>query len=63
MIHVDTKQLGLLERIGNRITGDRGKGCRPEASYGKAHLAFDDVTILAYVELLPHVQMATTVAC
>ena len=61
MIHVDTKQLARFERVGHRITGDRRKGCSPGAGYEKAHVAVDDATRLAYVEVLPDEQKATTV--
>jgi hypothetical protein len=53
MIHVDTKQLARFERIGHRITGDRRQGCSRGAGYEKVHVAIDDATRLAYVEVLP----------
>ena len=61
MIHVDTKQLARFERIGHRMTGDRRLGSSPGAGYEKAHVAVDDATWLAYVEVLPDEQKATTV--
>ncbi|WP_255476182.1 DDE-type integrase/transposase/recombinase [Cyanobium sp. BSA11S] len=61
MIHVDTKQLARFERIGHRITGDRRQGCSPGAGYEKVHVAIDDATRLAYVEVLTGEQRATTV--
>jgi hypothetical protein len=61
MIHVDTKQLARFERIGHRITGDRRLGSSPGAGYEKAHVAVDDATRLAYVEVLPDEQNPTTV--
>jgi len=61
MIHVDTKQLARFERVGHRITGDRRLGSSPGAGYEKAHVAVDDATRLAYVEVLPDEQKATTV--
>jgi hypothetical protein len=61
MIHVDTKQLARFERVGHRITGDCRKGCSPGAGYEKAHMAVGDATRLAYVEVLPDEQKATTV--
>jgi transposase InsO family protein len=61
MIHVDTKQLARFERDGHRITGDRRQGCSRGAGYGKVHVAIDDATRLAYVEVLPDEQKATTV--
>jgi transposase InsO family protein len=61
MIHVDTKQLARFERIGHRITGDRRLGSSRGAGYEKAHVAIDDATRLAYVEVLPDEKQATTV--
>nr|WP_245552562.1 IS481 family transposase [Cyanobium gracile] len=62
MIHVDTKQLARFERVGHRITGDRRQGCSRGAGYEKVHVAIDDATRLAYVEVLPDEQKATTVS-
>ena len=53
MIHVDTKQLVRFERVGHRITGDRRLGSSRGTGYEKAHVAIDDATRLAYVEVLP----------
>ena len=61
MIHVDTKQLARFQRVGHRITGDRRQGCSRGAGYEKVHVAVDDATRLAYVEVLPDEQKATTV--
>jgi hypothetical protein len=61
MIHVDTKQLARFEQVGHRIRGDRRLGSSPGAGYEKAHVAVDDATRLAYVEVLPDEQQATTV--
>ena len=60
MIHVDTKQLARFERVGHRITGDRRHGCSRGAGYEK-HVAIDDATRLAYVEVLADELRATTV--
>jgi transposase InsO family protein len=61
MIHVATKQLARFERVGHRITGDRRLGSSRGAGYEKAHVAIDDATRLAYVEVLPDEKQATTV--
>jgi hypothetical protein len=61
MIHVDTKQLARFERVGHRITGDRRQGSSRGAGYEKVHVAIDDATRLAYVEVLADEQKATTV--
>ena len=63
MINVDTKQLARFERIGHRMSGDRRLGSSPGAGYENAHVAVDDATRLAYVEVLPDEQQATTVGC
>ena len=61
MIHVDTKQLDRFVRVGHRITGHRRQGCSRCAGYEKVHVAIDDATRLAYVEVVPDEQKATTV--
>ena len=61
MIHIDTKQLARFERVGHRITGDRRQGSSRGAGYEKAHVAIDDATRLAYVEVLPGENQAATV--
>jgi transposase len=61
MIHVDTKQLARFRKVGHRITGDRRLGSSRGAGYEKAHVAVDDATRLAYVEVLPDEKKATTV--
>jgi transposase InsO family protein len=68
MIHVDTEpqaspkelQLARFERVGHRITGDRRQGCSRGVGYEKVHVAIDDATGLAYVEVLADEQRATT---
>jgi len=61
MIHVDTKQLARFERVGYRISGDHRQGCFRGAGYEKVHMAMDGATRLAYVEVVPDEQKATTV--
>jgi len=61
MIYVDTKHFARFERVEHRITGNRRLGSSPGAGYEKAHLAVDEATRLAYVEVLPDEQKATTV--
>jgi len=60
MIHVDTKQLGLFERVGHQVAGDRRLGSSRGTGFEKAHAAIDDDTRMAYVEVLPDDQRATT---
>jgi len=50
-----------FERVGHRITGDRRQGTSRGAGYEKVHVAIDDATRLAYVEVLSDEQMGTTV--
>jgi transposase InsO family protein len=61
MIHFDTKQLARFERVGHRITGDRRQGSSRGAGYEKVHVAIDDSTRLANVEVLADEQKATTI--
>ena len=51
LIHIDTKKLGRIERVGHRITGDRRDRTRG-AGWEFAHVAIDDYSRLAYVEVL-----------
>ena len=67
LIHVDVKKLGRIVRVGHRITGAVGK--RQAGYHAKTqrrgwefvHVAIDDATRLAYVELLDDEQAATAV--
>jgi transposase InsO family protein len=52
LIHLDTRKLGRIERIGHRITGDRSRRSRG-AGWELAHVAIDDASRLAYAEVLP----------
>lgn len=61
MIHVDTRQLARFRKVGHRITGDRRLGCSRGAGCEKVHVAVDDATRLAYVEVLPDEKKGTTV--
>lgn len=52
LLHLDTKKLGRIGAIGHRITGraqDRVRG----VGWEHVHVAIDDRSRLAYVELLP----------
>ena len=52
LLHLDTKKLARIQRPGHRIHGDRSK-----RAYGvgweNAHVAIDDHSRVAYVEVLP----------
>jgi transposase InsO family protein len=52
LIHLDTKKLARIERVGHRIHGDRSKRVYG-AGWEFLHVCVDDATRLAYVEVLP----------
>jgi transposase InsO family protein len=53
LLHVDIKKLGMIGRVGHRITGNKGPGMRTRgAGWEFVHVAVDDATRLAYVEVL-----------
>jgi transposase InsO family protein len=52
LVHVDTKKLGRIRGIGHRIHGDRARRSRG-AGWEFAHVAIDDYSRLAYLEVLP----------
>jgi transposase InsO family protein len=52
LVHFDTKKLARFRRIGHRITGDRR--CQSDgAGWEFVHVAVDDASRLAFVEVLP----------
>lgn len=53
LIHIDIKKLGRFHRPGHRVTGSRTKGSSRGAGWDFVHVAVDDATRLAYVEVLP----------
>ncbi len=59
LIHLDIKKLGRIERIGHRITGDRRNRSRG-AGWEYVHVAIDDASRLAYIEVLANEQADTT---
>ncbi len=52
LIHLDTKKLGRIVRIGHRMTGDP-RDTVDGAGWEFAHVAIDDCSRFTYVELLP----------
>jgi Integrase core domain/leucine-zipper of insertion element IS481 len=52
LIHLDTKKLARFTRLGHRITGDR-RGQNSKLGWEFVHVALDDASRLAYVEVLP----------
>ena len=62
LIHLDIKKLGRFDRPGHRVTGTR-RGCRNRgAGWDFVHVAVDDTTRLAYVEVLDDERRDTTTA-
>lgn len=62
LIHLDIKKLGRFDRPGHRVTGTRA-GCRNRgAGWDFVHVAVDDATRLAYVEVRPDERKHTTTA-
>ena len=51
LVHLDVKKLGRIGRVGHRIHGDRATRLRG-AGWEFVHVAVDDCTRLAYVEVL-----------
>jgi transposase InsO family protein len=60
LIHVDTKKLGRIQGVGHRITKDRRDRSRG-VGWEFVHVAIDDASRLAYVEVLPDERADTTV--
>jgi transposase InsO family protein len=60
LVHLDVKKLGRFSRPGHRATGDRTIRDRG-AGWEFVHVAVDDCTRLAYVEVLPDERGTTTV--
>jgi len=62
LLHVDVKKLGRLEKAGKRAFGE-GPGRRTKgAGWEFVHVAVDDATRLAYVEVLADERAPTAVA-
>jgi len=63
LIHIDIKKLGKFNRPGHRVTG-RGKGTHSNRGVGWefVHVAIDDTSRLAYVEILDDEKALTCVA-
>ena len=60
LVHVDIKPLGRIGQIGHRIHGDRRRATRG-IGWEYVHVAIDDHSRLAYVEVLPD-QLGSTCA-
>ena len=53
LLHLDIKKLGRFDRAGHRVTGSRQRGESRGVGWDFVHVAIDDATRLAYVEVLP----------
>jgi transposase InsO family protein len=53
LIHIDTKKLGRIERIGHRITGDR-RGAVNGAGWEFLFVAIDDHARIGFTDMYPH---------
>jgi transposase InsO family protein len=60
LLHLDIKKLARIVGVGHRITGDRRDRTRG-AGWEYVHVAIDDASRLAYVEVLANEQAETTV--
>jgi transposase InsO family protein len=62
LIHLDTKKLGRIVRVGHRITGCRsGQSNTRGTGWEALHVAIDDATRLAYTEVLPDEKKETAI--
>ena len=61
LLHIEVKTLGRFRKVGHRITDDRQKGRSYGDGYYKVHVAIDDATQLAYVEVMGDVQKPTVI--
>jgi hypothetical protein len=63
LIHIDIKRLSRFDRPGHRMTGRDRAGKRPTVSKGfeYCHVAVDDTSRAAYVEILPNQTAKTCV--
>ena len=59
LLHLDIKKLARFSQVGHRITGNR-RGGSEGVGYDFFHVAIDDATRLAYVEVLPDERRTST---
>jgi transposase InsO family protein len=63
LIHIDVKKLGRIDRPGHRVTGDRSdRRNQGKKGWEFVHVAVDDYSRLAYVEVLTDETGATAIA-
>lgn len=60
LIHLDIKSLGRFDKPGHRVTAGRKGNRNTGAGWDCVHVAIDDATRLAYVEVLPDQTRGTT---
>jgi transposase InsO family protein len=60
LVHIDVKKLGRFRRPGHRVTG-RGRGRNHGVGWEYCHVAIDDTSRLAYVEILDDERALTCV--
>jgi len=61
LLHLDIKKLGRIRGVGHRITGDKRRRSRG-IGWDFVHVAIDDASRLAYVEILPDERQDTAAA-
>lgn len=61
LLHLDIKKLARFDGVGHRITGNR-RGASQGMGYDFLHVAIDDATRLAYVEVFPDERRRSTTA-
>ena len=61
LLHLDVKRLGRIRGVGHRITGDRSRRARG-VGWECVHVAVDDHSRFAYVEVLANEEAPTTTA-
>jgi transposase InsO family protein len=61
LVHIDVKKLGRIGRPGHRVNGDRRTRTRG-IGWEYVHVAVDDATRLAYIEVLEDEKAVTAVA-
>lgn len=61
LLHLDTKKLARIRRVGHRIHGDQSLRIRG-VGWEFAHVCIDDHTRLAYAEVLPDERAETAIA-
>jgi len=60
LIHIDIKKLGRFDRIGHRITGERGRGEGP--GWECVHVCIDDASRVAFSQIHPDEKATSAVA-